>query len=237
MNLTKTLKKSGYDLIEGPIRNQKLLQLWLKKPGNRVSFYHEHIKHAFKSDVTLHISKNPALNVNSSVSNEYNFNFGITILENLLKSLGLGLFDIKGKIKNGKKISISFNNAYTEEIATGEIINYLTDNSTDFKNPNNNFLLKNLKRDNILVISSILIAENLVVEIETNSSIEINLEAKLTNMAKGKLDFKKENATKLKMTSKDGIPFPIAVKVLRLDYYNDASLKELDLVSDNRNFF
>ena len=31
MKLTKFLSEQGYDLIEGPIRNHKPLQLWLKQ--------------------------------------------------------------------------------------------------------------------------------------------------------------------------------------------------------------
>jgi hypothetical protein len=43
MNLTKTLRHQGYDLIDGPLRNHKLLQLWLKRPYNEIQLYYAHL--------------------------------------------------------------------------------------------------------------------------------------------------------------------------------------------------
>ena len=60
MNLTKTLRKQGYDLIAGPIRNHQLLQLWLKTPFNDVELYYAHLEHAFTSPVALVAIENKA---------------------------------------------------------------------------------------------------------------------------------------------------------------------------------
>ena len=38
MDLTSSLKKAGYDLIDSPIRNHKLTQLWLKKDFDHGKF-------------------------------------------------------------------------------------------------------------------------------------------------------------------------------------------------------
>ncbi|MFM1793999.1 MAG: hypothetical protein RL642_384, partial [Bacteroidota bacterium] len=45
-SLQHHLRESGYDLIDGPIRNHKLLQLWLKAGANAPELYYEHIHHA-----------------------------------------------------------------------------------------------------------------------------------------------------------------------------------------------
>ena len=79
MSLTKTLRDQGYDLIEGPIRNHNLLQLWLKKPFNDVQIYYSHIDHAFTSKVDLNQVENIALNIDSTTKDEYRFNIGITL--------------------------------------------------------------------------------------------------------------------------------------------------------------
>jgi hypothetical protein len=40
MKLSKFLSEQGYDLIEGPIRNHKPLQLWLKQTFNEAELYY-----------------------------------------------------------------------------------------------------------------------------------------------------------------------------------------------------
>ena len=49
-------------------------------------------------------------------------------------------------------------------------------------------LLKNSNRDNIIIISGIVFAKNLVVEIETDFRVTAELIAALTELADGKLD-------------------------------------------------
>lgn len=233
MNLTKTLRNQGYDLIDGPIRNHKLLQLWLKRPFNDVQLYYAHIKHAFVSDVKLKEEENPALNVDSTTKDEYGFNIGISLLEEILSSLGLGSFELSAKIKSGKKVTISYDNSVTKEVPIGDIQDYLT--SSDFKHPNK-VLLKNANRDNILVISGTLLAKNLVVEIETDFSIDADLVASLNDIADGKLDFSMNSENKLKMVSSGNSYFPIAVKANRIDF-DKGHFVNTNLVTDNRKFF
>jgi len=233
MNLTKTLRNQGYDLIEGPIRNHKLLQLWLKRPFDDVQLYYAHIKHAFVSDAKLNEEKNPALNVNSTTKDEYSFNIGITLLEEILSSLGLGSFELSAKIKSGKKVTISYDNSVTKEVPIGDIQNYLA--NSDFKHPNKT-LLKNANRDNILVISGTLLAKNLVVEIETDFSIDTDLVASLNDIADGKLDFSMNSENKLKMVSSGNSYFPVAVKADRIDF-DKGHFVNTNLVTDNRKFF
>lgn len=126
MKFSNYLKNEGYDLIEGPVRNHKLLQLWLKQGFNEAEIYYDHISHAFISPVPLQEMENTALNVNSTEKDSYGFNLGITLLSGLLKSLGLGVFDLSAKIKSGKTVTISYDNSITKEVAIGEIGEYLS---------------------------------------------------------------------------------------------------------------
>ncbi|WP_459212626.1 gasdermin [Aquimarina rhabdastrellae] len=233
MNLTKTLRNQGYDLIGGPIRNQKLLQLWLKRPFSDIELYYSSIDHAFKSDVTLDKIENDALNVNATMKNEYKFNLGITLLEELLKSLGLGTFEVSSEIKSGKKVTISYDNSKTIEVPIGEIQTYLSD--ADF-NHANRALLKNANRNNIIVISGILSAKNLVVEIETDFTLNADLTAKLNGIADGKLNFAIDNDHTLKMVSNTNNYFPIAVKADKIDFDN-GHFDNTQLITDRRNLF
>lgn len=233
MNLTKTLRNQGYDLIEGPVRNHKLLQLWLKKPANDVQLYYSHISHAFVSDAALNEIENTAFNVTSSTKDEYNFNIGVSLLEEILNSIGLGSFEISTKIKSGKKVSISYDNSITKEIPVGEIQNYLA--TSDFKHPNKT-LLQNANKRNILVISGTLLAKNLVVEIETDFSIEADLVASLNEAADAKLDFSMKSENQLKMVSVGSNYFPVAVKADRIDF-DMGHFNNTNLVTDNRRFF
>jgi len=233
MNLTKTLRKQGYDLIDGPIRNHNLLQLWLKKPFNDVELYYSKVSHAFTSEVELSEIQNPALKINSTTKNEYGFNIGISLLEDIIKSLGLGAFELSSEIKSGKKVTISYDNSVTKEVPTGDIQNYFA--QADFKHINT-ALLKNANRNNILIISGILFAKNLVVEIETDFSLDTDLITKLNQVADGKLDFSMNNKSVLKMVSSGNGFFPVAVKANRIDFDN-GHFENTNLISDNREFF
>ena len=233
MSLKKYLREQGYDLIDGPVRNHKPLQLWLKNILNEIELYYSSIDHAFISNVTLNEVTDDALSVNSTKKDDYGFNIGITLSEDILKSLGLGNFELSAKIKSGKKVTISYDNSLTKECPTGEIENYLS--RADFRH-NNPALLKNANHNNIIVISGIVFAKNLVVEIETDFNLSAELVASLNGVAEGKLDFTMNSQTKLKMVSSGTGYFPIAVKANRIDF-DKSSFEKLILVTDNRNFF
>jgi len=233
MKLTTYLREQGYDLIEGPARNHKTLQLWIKQPFNEVQLYYMNIDHAFKSEVNFSEVTDPALNINSHKKDDYAFNIGISYLEEILKSIGLANFDISSKIRSGKKITISYNNSFTRVIPLGEVTNYLS--TADFRHPNP-VLLKNANRNNILVITGIVYAKNLVAEINTDFDLDADLVAQLNKEADGKLDFKRDQTQHLKMVSSGSSHFPIAVKANRLDF-DKGVFKGLKLVTDNRNFF
>lgn len=233
MKLTKFLRDAGYDLIGGPVRNHKPLQLWLKTTFDEAQLYYSEISHAFNSSVQLTINDDPALSVDTTKSDEYGFNIGVSLLEEILKSLGLGNFELSAKVKSGKKVTISYDNSVTKVIPLGEITNYLS--SADFKHPNP-VLLKNANRNNILVITGAVLAQNLVVEIETDFNIDANLIATLNQAADGKLEFTANSQQKLKMVSSGNSFFPIAVQANRIDF-DRGVFKGLKLVTDNRNFF
>jgi hypothetical protein len=233
MNLTKTLRRQGYDLIEGPIRNHNLLQLWLKNPFNDVELYYSNINHAFTSNVEFSEVEKPALDIDSTTKDEYGFNIGMSLLEETLKSLGLGTFELSADVKSGKKVTISYDNSVTKEVPVGEIQNYLS--SADFKYPNK-ALLKNANRDNILIISGVLFAKNLVVEIETDFTLDVDLLVKLNEIVDGKLDFSMISESKLKMISSGNSFFPVAVKADRIDF-DKGHFDNTNLVTDNRKFF
>lgn len=209
MKLTKYLRDAGYDLIEGPVRNQKPLQLWLKQPSNEAELYYTDINHAFESSVQLTITEDHALSVDTTKNDEYGFNIGVSLLEEILKSIGLGAFELSAKIKSGKKVTISYDNSVTKIIALGEITNYLS--NADFKHPNP-VLLKNANRNNILVITGAVFAQNLVVEIDTDFNLDLNLIATLNQAADGKLDFSISSQQKLKMVSSGSSFFPYCCK-------------------------
>lgn len=233
MDLTKSLKKVGYDLIDSPIRNHKLTQLWLKKDFDSIQMYYDQLTYALQSNVLLNEITNDALKVNSSTKNEFNFNLGVTILEDILKSIGLANFNLAATIKSGKTVTISYDNSITKEIEIGAMERFLSD--CDFLHPNN-LLLKNLNSNDIIIITGVLYAKNLIVEIETDFAITAELLASLTEAAEGKLDFSNSNTKKLKMTSETGNFYPIAVKANRLDF-DHGKFKKHSLITDNRNFF
>jgi hypothetical protein len=233
MKLKDYLRGQGYDLIDGPVRNHKPLQLWVKKIFNGIDLYYESIDHAFTSTVPLTIKESDALEINATKHDDYSFNIGITVLEELLKSLGLSQLELAGKITTGKSVSISYDNAITRECAVGTIENYLSE--ADFRH-SNPALLRNANHDNIVIISGGVFAKNLVVEIETTVKIDADLVAKLNQLGEGNISFSSNGTSTLKMRSTGNHYFPIAVKANRLDFDKGKFVK-LTLVTDNRNFF
>lgn len=235
MNLKKELRKVGFDLINGPIRNHKPLQLWLKKMSNSVELYYEHLSHALLQDSNISIEpvEDKALSVTYDSQQEYKFNIGITVLEELLTSLGFGNLGLSTKIETGKKITLSYNSSLTQVVPSGNISDFLS--TADFRHPNRGFL-RNANRDNILIISGVLMARDLKATIETDFEISPKLEAELSKLVSGEIDFSIIGKKKLQMISEGNSYFPIAVKANRIDWDN-GEFKKMTLVTDNRFFF
>ncbi|MDX6182718.1 hypothetical protein SGQ44_10060 [Flavobacterium sp. Fl-77] len=233
MKLTQFLTNQGYDLIEGPVRNHKPLQLWLKKSFDEAQLYYGSIDHAFKSDVVLTEIENPALSINTSKKDDYGFNIGITLLQEILKTLGLGAFEISAKIKSGKSVTISYDNSFTKEYAIGNLEEYFF--GADFLHPNPS-LLKNANQNNILLVTGVVFAKNLVADIETDFAFDAALMANLNEMVEGKIDFTKSAQNKIKMVANGEIHFPVAVKASRIDY-DRSRFNKLILVTDSSNIF
>ncbi|MDR7371767.1 hypothetical protein [Flavobacterium aquidurense] len=233
MKLTTFLSEQGYDLIEGPVRNHKPLQLWLKKPFDEAQLYYENISHAFKSNIVLTEIDNVALNVDYTKKDEYGFNIGITLLGEILKTLGLGTFEITSQIKSGKTVTISYENSVTKEYAIGNLEEYFY--GADFLHPNPS-LLKNINHNYILLTTGTVFAQNLVVDIDTDYTVTAAFVAGLNEIADGKLDFSTNGVSKLKMNSNVGVYFPIAVKASRIDF-DRSRFQKLIQVTDTNNIF
>ena len=233
MKLTNFLSEQGYDLIEGPVRNHKPLQLWLKKPFDEAQLYYDNINHAFKSNIVLNEIENAALNVDYTKKDNYVFNIGITLLGEILKTLGLGTFEITSKIQSGKSVTISYENSVTKEYTIGNLEEFFY--GADFLHPNPS-LLRNINQNYILLTTGTVFAQNLVVDIETDFTLNAGFVASLNETSEGKLDFSTSNLNQLKMTSNVGISFPIAVKASRIDY-DRSRFKKLIQVTDTNNIF
>ena len=233
MRLTDYLSKAGYDLVDGPIRNHKPLQLWLKQGFNRPELYYDNIGHAFFSNVQLEIKEDTALSVDGSKKQTHAFNIGITLLDNVLKSIGLSSLEISAKIKQGKKVSISYKNAVTKSVTLGAVAEYFT--KADFLHVNP-ILLSNANQNNLLLITGVVFAQQLVVDIDTTLAVDNKWMTSIKKELKGKIDISVDKQEKLKMVTSAKDYFPIAVKASRL-YFDKGQFKGLLQVTDNRNFF
>lgn len=233
MSLQKHLKDQGYDLIDGPVRSHKPLQLWKKSPFNEAELYYGNLSHVFSGTDILNEVTADALDVNTSKKDEYSFNIGISVLEDILESLGMGELDLSAKLKKGKKVTISYNNAITKEYPTGELEEYFS--NADFNHSNRRFL-KNLNRNNIIIITGVMFAKNLEVVIETSFDLDAELVASFNEIAKAELGFSMESTTNLKMAASTNGYFPIAIKGSRIDYVKGV-FNNLKQITDNRDLF
>ena len=230
--LTKQLRNQGYDLIQGPVRNHALLQLWLKRPLDEAELYYRHIDHAFKSPVKLGKRRTKVLNINHTIQNNYRFHIGLSVLQGLRQALGLGeTFAPNASLQSGKRIGLSYGQITSTEVGIGDVQNYLTD--ADFLYPNKR-LLKNANRNNLLLITGLLVAKSMRVEIESEQQIDAAAKAAFSKLFNGKFELEASSEKKLVMSTDDIGSFPIAVKVYRIDFDGGAFVNTI-LLSDRRN--
>lgn len=229
MKWTDHLREQGYDLINGPVRSHQLRQIWFKNWNTEPQLYYQDIDHAFTSTAPLSVKKDPTLNLNSTTEDEYGFNIGITFLDSILESLGLGSLKLSSAFDKGKKISIKYENAESASIPVGEMANYFS--MADFKHPNP-VLLRNLNRNDLIVITGMVTASQIQIELDTENKIKADVLTKLNKLVSGNIAFSKSKENKLKMTSSGKTIFPVAVQAHRLQY-NKGVFKGLKLVTDN----
>lgn len=233
MDLIKHLSKSGYDLIDGPIRNHQPLQLWLKQGANRPELYFEHINQVFKNPKELVVDEDPTLNVDATQQVEHDFTTGLTVLKELMQGIGGTPFDISTGIQTGRKISIKYKDAYAASVAIGQLTTYLGESRIEDLSES---FIHNLNSNQVLLITGVVFAKQLVMDVSTDRDIDLTWVAKLQAAKDPKLSFSLENKRQLKMTTNGSKVFPIAIKANRLDY-DRAKFKRMRLVTDNRNFF
>ena len=234
MNLTSLLRKQGYDLIQGPVRNHGLLQLWLKRPLDEAELYYTHIDHAFKSPVKLRKRRTKVLRINHTLQNKYRFHIGLSVLDGLRHALGMaGEFAPNGGLESGKQIGLSYDQVTSTEVAIGDVQNYLM--VADFLHTNKR-LLKNANRNNLLLITGMLVAKSIHIEIETEKRIDAAAKTEFSKFFNGKFELERSSEKKLVMSANDIGLFPIAVKVHRIDF-DGGQFVNTTLLSDRRNLF
>jgi hypothetical protein len=107
-NLQTHLHSAGYDMIDGPLRNHKPLQIWLKQAFKPAELYYDSILHAFKSKVKLPLEKDPSLIVDDNLQTQFSFNMGLTLVKEIFQSMGLPPIELEAIFLSGEKISISY---------------------------------------------------------------------------------------------------------------------------------
>lgn len=214
MNLTKLLRKNGFDLIDGPNRDHKLLQVWRVKTTDSLHLYAKHIDKVFESSIHLNANPEPSLvlPIDSSKVDTYNFNIGVNVLNGLLKTLKLGELNLNSSITKERRLSISFDQTDSLTIPAGEIDSYL--HNADVREEH---VLKELNRNNLVVISGLIRARKIIVEIESTTESSNKLSAEVNAAIEGKLQFNPTAEKKIKMEY-EGNHFPIAVMAHRIDY-------------------
>ncbi|MFM7222520.1 MAG: hypothetical protein ACKO03_03725 [Bacteroidota bacterium] len=233
MNLTKHLRGAGYDLIEGPVRNHQPLQLWLKRGFDQPELYYQHIDHAFSAPTALDLREDPALSVDSTYQLEHTFHVGMTVVGEILESIGVPRLDLTVELGIGRKVKIGYKDSMTRAVPLGELTAYLSEADFLHVNP---VLLKHLHRNQMFILSGIVFAQKLEVAIEAEHEFDSKGIAKLSKLKDPSVALKFEGKSVLKMEASGNGMFPIAVKVNRIDF-DKGEFKGLHLVTDTRNLF
>jgi hypothetical protein len=233
MDLIKILKNEGYDYIDGIIRGHKPLQLWRDRMSDEPKFLADHISHVFNSDVKLNEVVNPGLNVNSTMKLENSFNIGLTGLDRILNSLGIGSLGLSSEFKSGKSMSISFNDTIAKEYGLEEIDSYLFDADLVHPNPQ---ILTDLNRDNVLILTGVIYAKNFEVILESSVNLKAEVEANIKNIVDGKLIYERKSESSIKLSAAGVDYFPIAVKAIKVVYRHGRFIKTKEFIDNHIGF-
>ena len=233
MNLTQTLRNQGFDLIDGPVRNQKLLQIWLKHPLDEAQIYYQHLEHAFQSSVSLEMQEVAAMDVVSQHTNEFAFHIGLSVLDGILQSIGCANLELDTKLAKGKKVRMQYRNAVTQIVPAGQLSDYFS--AADFKYANP-VLLRNANRNRLIILSGILLAKELYVEIEQEQMISPEVLLALNQSTDGKMRLQQASESLLQLQTTGNQPFPVAIQANRIDF-DKGTFQGMNLVTDNRNWF
>jgi hypothetical protein len=233
-DLTKKLREAGWDYLGGATREQRLLQVWKKRMGDEIQLEFSSIQDAFENNaISLPINKTDALNITSNASKKYDFLAGVDILDDLLEKSNLGKLKIGTKISYGKTINISYEGAFTENIDLGKLNQYFSEAKLLF---NNKPFLKDLNRDNFIIITSVLYANNLRAVIETKANNSTELDTVITGIVGGEIKINKDSDSKLTITAPTGRALPIALKYHKIKY-DDGVFDDTVQVSDSKDYF
>ena len=134
-------------------------------------------------------------------------------------------------LESGKQIGLSYDQVTSTEVAIGDVQNYLM--VADFMHPNKR-LLKNANRNNLLLITGMLTAKSIHIEIETEKKIDAAIKTEFSKLFNGKSESGHASENKLVMSANDIGLFPIATKVHRIDF-DGGQFVNTTLLSDRRN--
>jgi hypothetical protein len=242
MNLKKKFRDKDFDFIDSTGRSHEVYQLWLKKDVDAIENTSDLLSDVFESydehnkEVVLSKpEKDDGLSVNYEDKQTYKSKIGLSVLGDLLKKTGLGKLGATLEIKGVKEVKVSYQNTKTYLASYSELTRFLYNADLKHFNP---VFAKHLKRNNLIVISGIATATDLKITMEFSKEIKAALELAIKEAADLDVDFSFTSDKSLEMKSEGNKAFPIAVKAHRIIWGDiKDELKELKLISDNRNLF
>ena len=210
------------------LRNHKLLQVWSIRGNDSLQLYADELDDIFENKDRINSNPVPSLvlPIDSTSSNVYNFNLGINVVNRLLKGLKLGKLKAVSDSKKERKVNISFDQSESLIIPQFEIDKYL--DKADVKEDS---VMKHLNKNKLILISGLIRAKKIIVEIETTTESANDLEAEINEGIGGNIRFNVSSEKKIKMEH-EGDYFPIAVKAHRIDFDKNIFSKTI-LVTDS----
>jgi hypothetical protein len=215
------------------VRGQNLLEVWVKRNNENIELWNP-LSKLFISGGSLSERSSTVLGVNYSSTVDYGINIGITVLEGLLKSTGLGSLGLNGKFGKKGNVSISFDNARKSDVSSGDVSDFFNHDDFDFCSENQE-LLTQANNNNLILITGIIYAQELKVHIKTEKDFDVNLVGELKEIAKADISFKSSGTKELEMVAPLGEAMPIAIKATRL-HFRKGKYVGNNLVTDTRDF-
>jgi hypothetical protein len=166
--------------VNPPESSVQPLLVFALKPGGSAQ-KRGHFQHLLADDapLQLEVSQNRVSDTALERTQSVDLDFGINIMEALLKGFKIDAAPVNAALKNARQISFSFTNIYRHSIDINQLGKQLIGRHLDIQNPALSIFTDPTDPWQMLLVTDVLVSNEIAINAEksTDGSLDINLEA------------------------------------------------------------
>lgn len=215
---TKHLRDIGFNPIRLPSENVKPYDILFRKPGTKsktslVGALQDFTKSPSAKDFPLLSQDLQTTNIQGTQSSEFQIDFGLSILNNLLSALGGGGGNLSTAYQNAKQIQFTYNNVSLDVIRRGALANFLSEQAIPkLDSPFLNFFDEEGEAYMIVEIAK---SNQFEVEAFDENGVSIGVDvAGILGAIGGNVNVKSDSDANKKLTYEGEVKIPFAFKAV-----------------------